>query len=103
MHLILEILDTAGQDEYKNLIDGWINSGDGFLLVFALNDKESWEFLLDLKERILKMKKGENPPILIVGNKKDLEDERVFTKADIEKFTKEWNYQYMETSATVNI
>ncbi len=83
-------------------MDGWINFGDGFLLVFALNDKESWEFLVQRRDRILKMKKGENSPIVVVGNKRDLERERVFTSEEIERYTKEWGCPYIETSATVS-
>jgi len=96
----IEILDTAGQDDYQNLIDGWINFGDGFLLVFALNDKESWDFLVSRRDRILKMKKGENPPIVVVGNKSDLERQRVFKSEEIRKYTSEWGCEYIETSAT---
>ena len=35
----IEILDTAGEDDYQNMMDMWINFGEGFLLVFAINDK----------------------------------------------------------------
>ena len=30
----LEILDTAGQDDYQSMLDTWINSADGFILVY---------------------------------------------------------------------
>lgn len=69
--------------------------------MFALNDRESWEFLVQRRDRILKMKKGENPPIVVVGNKKDLENERVFQSEDIERYTRSWGCTYLETSATV--
>ena len=35
----IEILDTAGQDDYQNMMDMWINFGESFLLAFAINDK----------------------------------------------------------------
>ena len=35
----IEILDTAGEDDYPQMLDMWINFGEGFLLVFAINDK----------------------------------------------------------------
>jgi hypothetical protein len=47
------------------------------------------------------MKKGENSPIVVVGNKRDLENERVFRPEEIERFTKEWGCPYIETSAAV--
>jgi len=101
-NLWLEILDTAGQDDYQNLIDGWINFGDGFLIVFALNDKESLEFALNRRERVLKITKNFNVPIVLVGNKKDLEDERVNEKEEMEMIANNWKCEYIETSAMVN-
>ena len=35
----IEILATAGEDDYQNMMDMWISFGEGFLLVFAINDK----------------------------------------------------------------
>ena len=48
----IEVLDTAGEDDYQNMLDSWINFGDGFLLVFAINDEESFK-LLEKKERVI--------------------------------------------------
>ena len=45
----VEILDTAGEEDYQNMMDMWISFGEGFLLVFAINDKES---LIYLKENV---------------------------------------------------
>ena len=39
---LVEILDTAGGDDYQNLMEMWISFGEGFLLVFAINDEESF-------------------------------------------------------------
>ena len=41
----VEILDTAGEEDYQSMIGMWIGFGEGFLLVFAINDKESFELL----------------------------------------------------------
>ena len=70
----IEILDTNGADDYENMMDCWINFGQGFLLVFALNDKESFERISQKRERILKGKKGEICPMILVGNKQDLDN-----------------------------
>ena len=40
---ILEILDTAGQDDYQSMIETWINFGSGFLLVYSIDDVESFD------------------------------------------------------------
>ena len=49
-----KILDTAGEDDYQTMIDEWIKTADGFLLLFAINDKESFN---SLKEKSQKLKK----------------------------------------------
>lgn len=99
-HCEIDILDTAGQDDYQNLLDSWINFAQGFLLVFAINDKESIARLEKLRERILKIKKG-SVPIVIVGNKCDLEDERVIAENDGKELARAWGATYIESSAEV--
>jgi GTPase SAR1 family protein len=84
------------------LIDGWINFGDGYLIVFALNDKDSLEYAIKRRERILKVRKTENVPIVLVGNKKDLEEERVYQHEDIIQIAQSWQCEYVETSAIVS-
>ena len=98
----VEILDTAGEEDYQNMIDMWISFGDGFLLVFAINDKESFELLKSKHERVLKGKHGVKCPILLVGNKQDLEDERTVSYDDGKKLAESWGIEYIETSAKNN-
>lgn len=79
----------------------WINFGEGFLLVYAVNDKESFEVLSRKRDRILKLKKGQICPIILVGNKCDLERERVISETEARELAKSWGAGYIETSATV--
>ena len=51
---IFKILDTAGEDDYQTMIDEWIKTANGFLLVFAINDKDSFEALKVKLKRINK-------------------------------------------------
>jgi GTPase KRas protein len=96
----IEILDTAGQDDYQTMLDMWINFGQGFLLVFAVNDRESFDWLTKRRDRILKIKKG-SCPIVLVGNKCDLENERVVSETEGKELAKSWGVSYIETSAIV--
>ena len=98
----VEILDTAGEEDYQNMIDMWISFGEGFLLVFAINDKESFELLNGKHERILKGKHGLKCPIVLVGNKQDLENERKVTYAEAKQMADSWGAEYIETSAKTN-
>ena len=101
--LELEILDTAGQDDFQTMIDSWINYSDCFLLVFALNDLDSFKELEQRKNKIQLVKRSKDVPILLVGNKVDLKNEIVVTAEMIEKVEKEWNCEYMEASALKKI
>ena len=95
----LRIVDTAGNDDFKILIDNWITEGDGFLLTFAINDAESLKKLETKKMRIHKIKDTYKVPIILVGTKSDLKNERTVTVEEAEELAKKWNIEYIETSA----
>ena len=100
--LNLEILDTAGEKNYQNMFNSWVNKGDGFILVFAINDKESFDYIKNIKNKINEIK-GENIPIILIGNKIDLKDEREIDEKDIKELIKKWNVEFIECSAKENI
>ena len=83
-------------------MDMWISFGEGFLLVFAINDSESFELLKVKHERVLKGKHGAKCPILLVGNKQDLDNERKVTHDEAKKLADSWGVEYIETSAKTN-
>merc|ERR1712151_413470 len=99
----VEILDTAGQDDYQSLMNYWINFGQAFVLVYAINDKESFTGIEEKREKILKMKRDENSPIVIVGNKCDLESQRVVTFEEASTLAKKWGCMNFETSVISDI
>ena len=98
----VEILDTAGEEDYQNMMDMWISFGEGFLLVFAINDKESFNLIKSKHDRILKGKHGVKCPILLVGNKQDLENERQVNYSEAKELADKWEIEYIETSAKTN-
>ena len=98
----VELLDTAGEEDYQNMIDMWIGFGEGFLFVYAINDKESFELLKGKHDRILKGKRQVKCPILLVGNKKDLENERQVSQDEAKSLADKWEASYIETSAKNN-
>ena len=96
---IFKILDTAGEDDYQSLVDEWIKVANGFLLLFAINDRESFDILKDkFLKRISKNKKG-NIPCILVGNKCDLESKREINQQEANGFANSVGMQYYETSA----
>ena len=93
-----KILDTAGEEDYQNMIDQWINSANGFLLVFAINDKETFE-ALKVKVKRIEKNEANKLPLIVVGNKCDLQDQREVPSQEAEEFAKSINAKYFETSA----
>jgi GTPase KRas protein len=68
----LEILDSAGQEEFKPMREQYIRTGEGFLLVFSLTDRHSLEECCKLHRDILRIKDSDHVPMLLVGNKFDI-------------------------------
>ena len=96
---LMEILDPKYNEEnYRSIVDLWINFGEGFLLVFSINDYESFEFLKDIYKIILKFKNYRNYPILLVGNKLDLKNERVVPYSEAKELADSWGIEYCEIS-----
>ena len=97
----IEILDTTG-DEDQDMLDILISFGDGFLLVFAINDKSSFDMIPSKIERIIKQKHNKEYPMILVGNKQDLADNREVSYDEAKKLADFWNIDYIETSTTTN-
>ncbi|CAN3376577.1 ras-related protein Rsr1p [Diutina rugosa] len=96
----LEILDTAGVAQFTAMRELYIKSGKGFLLVYSVDDENSLKELLALREQVLRIKDSDNVPMVLIGNKCDLEEERVLSIEDGIKVSKEWGMvPFYETSA----
>ncbi|PJF19922.1 Ras-like protein [Paramicrosporidium saccamoebae] len=91
---ILDILDTAGQEDYS-----YLRRGDGFLLVFALNSKSSFQEVQKFQEQILRVKDADAFPMILVGNKSDLSAERQISAAEAKELARSFGCRYIETSA----
>ena len=93
-----KILDTAGEDDYQTMIDEWIKAANGFLLVFAINDKESFDAIESKVVRIRKNNK-QDVPIVLAGNKCDLKSKREVDTQTVVDYAKTIGAKYYETSA----
>lgn len=101
--MMLDILDTAGQEEYSVMRDQYINSGQGFLLVYSVTTRRTFETVAELREKILQVKEKSNFPMVLVGNKCDLEKERQVSTEDGKEQAAKWNIPFFETSAKTRI
>ncbi|CAD5218251.1 unnamed protein product [Bursaphelenchus okinawaensis] len=95
---VLDILDTAGQEEYDAMHDHYAHNGHGFLLVFALNDHSSFMNIRKFREKVRRAKDSDDVPVVVVGNKSDL-PYRAVTPQQIEELTQSLGCAYVETSA----
>jgi len=76
--LILDILDTAGQEDFEALRTQWMKKRDGFVLVFSIIRKASLDQLQEFYDGLLEVYDENNcPPIILVGNKVDLDEKHV--------------------------
>jgi GTPase KRas protein len=97
----LDILDTAGQEEFQALQDSYMRSQEGFLLVYSITDKKSLEELRNFREKILRVKDRDKVPMVIIGNKCDLESERQVSEADGKNLAAEFDVPFFEGSAKI--
>ena len=101
---MLEILDTAGTEQFTAMRDLYMKNGQGFVLVYSITAQSTFNDLQDLKEQILRVKDSDEVPMVLVGNKCDLEDERVVGKDQGLNMAKMFgSCSFMETSAKAKI
>ncbi|TGZ71335.1 hypothetical protein CRM22_002705 [Opisthorchis felineus] len=95
---LLDILDTAGQEEYSAMRDQYMRTGEGFLCVFAVNNYKSFEDIHQYREQIRRVKDSDDAPMVLVGNKLDL-THRAVGANDAKMLARSFNIPYVETSA----
>ncbi|CAL4059635.1 unnamed protein product, partial [Meganyctiphanes norvegica] len=100
---MLEILDTAGQEQFESMRDMYMRDGMGFVLVYSIIEKSSIQGLSGLRNNIVKVKDTEDIPMVIVGNKCDLEEKRAVSKEEGQNQAKEWDAEFFEASAKEKI
>jgi len=100
---LLDILDTAGQEEFSSMQDQWMRDGKGFLLVYNITSRPTFDEVSVLHEKILRTKDTDKVPIVLVGNKCDLKDERQVEYTEGAELAKKWNCPFFETSAKIKL
>jgi GTPase KRas len=73
---LLDVLDTAGQEEYAAMREQYMRPGEGFLLIYSINSRQSFEEIMSFQQQILRVKDKDYFPIIVVGNKCDLPDDQ---------------------------
>jgi len=96
---ILEVLDTAGQEEYTALRDQWIQESEGLVLVYSICDRKSFNSIGMFHSQIMRIKDDARFPILIVGNKSDRMTEREVSTLEGHALARSLGCDFAESSA----
>lgn len=93
-----KIYDTAGQERYRSISKSTIKITDGFLIVFSVANKKSFELINYWYESIQEVIDIKKKVLILIGNKIDLPDREVSNEEALE-YAKAKNMKYFETSA----
>ena len=96
----IKIMDTAGQEQYHSMTLNMLKICKGILLVYSITDKDSFnnlesKWINEINDSV----DVNNIPIVLIGNKKDLEDERVIEEQSAREFANKFNLKFFETSS----
>jgi len=93
----LFLYDTTGQEKYKSIALNIIKNAQGIILMYDITNKNSFESIPEWI-RSIKDAKGDNFPMILLGNKLDKEDIRIVSEKDGKDLAKEYNMEFFETS-----
>jgi len=94
----VEVIDTAGQEEYATLRDQWVREGQGFILVYSIASRSTFDRLEVFRQSMLRVKR-QKPIFMLVGNKCDKTYEREVSKDEGLALARSFGCSFLETSA----
>ncbi|XP_069674997.1 ras-related protein Rab-3 isoform X1 [Periplaneta americana] len=98
----LQIWDTAGQERYRTITTAYYRGAMGFILMYDITNEESFNSVQDWVTQI-KTYSWDNAQVILVGNKCDMEDERVISYERGKQLAEQLGIEFFETSAKENI
>ncbi|KAJ5076651.1 ras-like protein [Anaeramoeba ignava] len=97
--MMLEVLDTAGQEEFRSVQDKYFRSGEGFLMIYSIVSRTSFVEIQNLHESLRYAKNTNDIPTVTVGNKSDLVNDRQISSSEGQELASKFNSKFFETSA----
>jgi len=96
--VVLDILDTAGQEEFRSMQEQWIKTGEGFFLVYDITQENSFTQIEPLENKIRRAQP--DAPVLLIGNKSDLaHTSRIITEQRAQTLAEKFKCKHLEVSA----
>lgn len=96
---MLEILDTAGTEQFASMRDLYIKNGQGFVIVYSITSFQTFMDIKSMRDQIVRVKGTEKVPVVLVGNKADLSHQREVSTEEGQALAQMWNCSFLETSA----
>merc|ERR1711976_812024 len=94
----------GGTEQFTAMRDLYMKNGQGFVLVYSIIAQSTFNDLPDLREQILRVKDCDSVPMVLVGNKCDLQDQRVITNEQGESLARKFGgCTFLEASAKTKI
>ncbi|XP_006454771.1 ras protein [Agaricus bisporus var. bisporus H97] len=94
----VEVIDTAGQEEYATLRNQWVREGQAFILVYSIASRVTFERLENFRQSMRRVKRGDTI-FMLVGNKCDKSYEREVSKEEGAALARKYGCEFLETSA----
>ena len=95
----LQIWDTPGHERFKNITTSYYRGANGIILIYSINDRESFD---NLTSRLIEINKqytkNKKPPIFLVGNQIE-EEKRLVTKEEGEAFADKFGLMFSECNS----
>ncbi|XP_046836471.1 GTP-binding protein Rit2-like isoform X1 [Vespa crabro] len=98
---LLDILDTAGQVEFTAMRDQYMRCGEGFMICYSVTDKHSFQEALEYRKSISRVRPNEHIPLVLVGNKFDLQHQREVSTEEGKALAEQLGCPFYETSAAL--
>ena len=95
---LLDVLDTAGQEEYSAMKKQYMRTGEGFVCVYSITSRASFEEMRELYEEIAVVKGVDQWPCVLVANHCEREMERMVSKEEGQQLARKLNCDFYETS-----
>merc|ERR1712137_363400 len=99
----VELVDTAGTEQFGGMRDLYYKNADGVVMVCAVNAALSVKELSNIRNQVIDIKGDSQVPMVILLNKIDVEKESwVINPKELDRQAKEWGVQVFQVSAKKN-
>ena len=93
----VDFYDTAGQERYRSISVNSIKSAEGIILMYDITKQKSYDDITEWMDNV-KQIKGTDFPMILIGNKSDLENQRIVSKEEGEELALKFNLKFFEIS-----